>query len=275
MSEPIHIISLGAGVQSSTMALMAAHGEITPEPTCAIFADTRREPAATYRHLDWLERELPFPVHRVSAGDLGEALLVSARGGDRTGSHARPPVYIKADDGTPGGMVRRQCTGDFKIDPIRRKVRELVGLTRKKSPAYAVVSQWIGISTDEIYRVKDSREAWQQSRYPLIETRMSRGDCIEWLKRHGYPIPPKSACVFCPYSSDAQWRNLRQNDAEGWAHAVEVDSAIRKGLAGPGLKGTLFLHKSLVPLDQVVFLTAEDRGQLNMFNNECEGMCGV
>ena len=39
-----HIISLGAGVQSSTMALMAAHGEIGPMPDCAIFADTGAEP---------------------------------------------------------------------------------------------------------------------------------------------------------------------------------------------------------------------------------------
>jgi hypothetical protein len=33
----MNIISLGAGVQSSTMALMAAHGEITPsEGMCGV-----------------------------------------------------------------------------------------------------------------------------------------------------------------------------------------------------------------------------------------------
>ena len=66
MSEPLHIISLGAGVQSSTMALMAAAGEITPMPTCAIFADTQDEPASVYKWLDWLEPKLPFPslIHR-------------------------------------------------------------------------------------------------------------------------------------------------------------------------------------------------------------------
>ncbi len=39
----VHTISLGAGVQSSTMALMAAAGEITPMPAAAIFADTQAE----------------------------------------------------------------------------------------------------------------------------------------------------------------------------------------------------------------------------------------
>ena len=59
----MHIISLGAGVQSTTMALMAAHGEIEPMPDCAIFADTGDEPQAVYDHLAWLMsgNVLPFP----------------------------------------------------------------------------------------------------------------------------------------------------------------------------------------------------------------------
>ena len=76
MSDPpVHIISLGAGVQSSTMALMAAHGEIGPMPTAAIFADTQAEPPSVYKWLDWLEERLPFPVYRVSAGNLTDDML--------------------------------------------------------------------------------------------------------------------------------------------------------------------------------------------------------
>ena len=88
----LNIISLGAGVQSSTMALMAAHGEITPMPDGAVFADTKREPAPVYVWLDWLEKQLPFPVHRVSKGDLGvDALLVrTSKGGKNYTKHAVP-----------------------------------------------------------------------------------------------------------------------------------------------------------------------------------------
>src|SRR5271169_3696832 len=75
MSEPIHILSLGAGVQSSTMALMAACGEITPMPVAAIFADTQDEPQSVYTWLDWLEKQLPFPVHRVTRGRLSTRAL--------------------------------------------------------------------------------------------------------------------------------------------------------------------------------------------------------
>ena len=74
-----HVLSLGAGVQSSTMALMAAHGEITPMPDCAIFADTQAEPQSVYDYLDWLEGELPFPVYRVSYGNLTKDCLEPKR----------------------------------------------------------------------------------------------------------------------------------------------------------------------------------------------------
>src|SRR3990167_7074077 len=84
-NPPIHhIISLGAGVQSSTMALMAAAGEITPMPTAAIFADTQDEPSNVYRWLDWLEKQLPFPVYRVTNGSLSASILeirTSKKGG--------------------------------------------------------------------------------------------------------------------------------------------------------------------------------------------------
>ena len=50
----LNVLSLGAGVQSSTLALMAAHGEIEPMPDCAIFADTGDEPKDVYEWLKWL-----------------------------------------------------------------------------------------------------------------------------------------------------------------------------------------------------------------------------
>jgi 3'-phosphoadenosine 5'-phosphosulfate sulfotransferase (PAPS reductase)/FAD synthetase len=75
----LRVLSLGAGVQSTTLALMAAAGEIEA-PDCAIFADTGWEPKAVYQHLDRLERCLPFPVHRVSKGNLRDDVIAKARG---------------------------------------------------------------------------------------------------------------------------------------------------------------------------------------------------
>ena len=93
----LHIISLGAGVQSTTMALMAARGEIAPMPNCAIFADTGAEPLAVYRHLDWLEGVLPFPVYRVSAGNLRDEIVGAMSGNNRM--DARPPFFTNSGGG--------------------------------------------------------------------------------------------------------------------------------------------------------------------------------
>jgi hypothetical protein len=170
-------------------------------------------------------------------------------------------------------MIRRQCTKEHKITPIRRKVRELAGLTRRRSPAHPVVEQWIGISQDEILRMKPSFELWQVNRWPLVEQSMSRSDCLRWLERHGYPTPPKSACVGCPFHSDQRWREIRDHDPAAWAEAVEVDHAIRTGLRG--IRAEVYLHRSTVPLDEANLSTDADRGQLDLWQNECEGLCGV
>jgi hypothetical protein len=174
------------------------------------------------------------------------------------------------------GILRRQCTGDYKIDPIQAKVRELLGLKpRQRWPKHPVVEQWIGISTDEAHRMKPIDISAIEPRWPLIEKRMSRWDCLRWLERHGYSEPPKSACVFCPFQSNRRWRHLQDADPDGFALAVEIDAAIRNGLRSDSLTGQLFLHGSLRPLDQVDLRNDDERGQPDLFGNECEGMCGV
>lgn len=269
----LRVLSLGAGVQSTTLALMAAHGEIGPMPDCAIFADTGWEPAAVYDYLAWLmsPNVLPFPVHIVSAGDI-RADLIRASSGARWASIPAFTRIVKRNR-VEIGMIRRQCTKDYKIVPIRRKVREMIGLTRRRSPPYPVVEQWIGISFDEVIRMKPSFEAWQVNRWPLIERQMNRRDCLRWLERHDYPEPPKSSCTGCRFHSDAIWRQIRDDDPAAWADAIAIDQAIRTGIRG--IRGEVFLHRSAVPRGEADLSTPEDRGQLGLWGNECEGMCGV
>lgn len=272
----LRVLSLGAGVQSTTLALMAAREAIGPMPDCAIFADTGAEPAEVYAHLNRLMGLLPFPVHIVSAGSnlLLEVLAATRKDSGRSvGSDARPPFFVKNEDGSRG-ILRRQCTVAYKIEPIQAKVRALLGLKfRQRWPKTPVVEQWVGISRDEVTRMKPSRIPAIQMRWPLIELGMTRRACIEWLEAHGYAEPPKSACTFCPYHSDAWWRHLRDTDAAGWSDAIAVDRAIRGGFGN--LNGELYLHDSLIPLEAVDLSTDAERGQPNLFENECEGMCGV
>lgn len=270
LDEPrLRVLSLGAGVQSTTVALMAARGDIPEKLDCAIFADTGAEPAGVYRHLDWLRSVLPFPVHVVDAGNLRSELL------DPLGKkNGRPPMFVMGSNGKVG-MTRRQCTQDYKIIPITRKVRELIGLRHgQRGPRLPVVEQWIGISTDEIVRLRRSRTSYIQNRHPLVEARMSRAACLQWLLDRQYPLPPKSACTFCPFHSDAMWRDMQLNDPESFEDACQVDDALRT--CGILLKGVPYLHRSCRPLRSIDFSSATDAGQGAFgFNVECEGMCGV
>lgn len=307
MSEPIHILSLGAGVQSSTLALMAAAGEVTPMPKAAIFADTQAEPASVYRWLDWLENQLPFPVHRVSKGNLTEESL---RLRERVKSEGKPwaksliPAYIKsvrrfrvcANCGTPAlpesicdecgssqilegeeetrGILGRSCTYDFKVKMIEREAKRIAGMKRGEKSLKVI--QWIGISIDEAHRMKPSRESWVKFRWPLVDMGMKRHHCLDWMKAHGFPTPPRSACIYCPFHSDREWRRLRDEEPEEFSRAVKFERDLQavKKLTG-NMKGVPFLHNSLVPIDQVDFSTDIERGQGELFGNDCTGLCGV
>ncbi len=269
---PIHVIGLGAGVQSSTMALMFAEGQLTPMPDYAIFADVGAEPKYVYEWLDWLEQQLPFPVLRVMWEEGLTKNIEESIAGQR---FAGAPFYTESD-GKREGRLRRYCTREFKIQPITRKLRELVGLEKgQRAPrGETLVTQYFGISMDEIQRMKDSRSPWIQHRWPLIDdVPMRRLDCLQWMRDRGYPEPARSACTYCPYHSDKEWHDLKTNHPEDFEAAVNMDRLIRGGVRGTTQK--LYLHRSMKPLDEVQFDTADAKGQVDMFNEECEGMCGI
>jgi hypothetical protein len=254
------------------MALMAACGEIEPMPVAAIFADTQAEPASVYRWLDWLEGQLPFPVYRVSKGSLTEMALTIREKKDGSGRWAKTviPTYIKNRDGSRG-IVQRQCTYDFKVLPLEREALKLM-----REAGVTGVVQWIGISLDEVHRMKPARDERITHRWPLIDLRVSRHDCLRWMESHGYPRPPRSACVYCPYHSDAEWRRLRDEEPDEFEGAVKFERDLQAVKAQTdNMRGVPYLHSSLIPLNQVDLTTDHERGQMSLFGNECEGMCGV
>ncbi len=264
----LEIISLGAGVQSTTMALMAAHKEITPMPDCAIFADTEAEPKPVYEHLQWLKKILPFPVYTASAGSLKDAALAALKDKNLPGT---PPFFTVDNKGRPGRMSR-QCTTDFKVMPIRRKIRKLLNKGPNDYIPAKAVRLWIGISADEAVRYKPSRVKYIEHRYPLLEgvdrqdgLWMKRQDCLAWMKKNDYKMPPRSACTFCPNRSNADWKWLKENDPKGFQDAIEFEGDAQT------ITSDLYLHQKIKPLAEIDF---DESSQLNWLN-ECEGMCGI
>jgi len=281
-STVLRVLSFGGGVQSSALLLMALEGEL-PRPDAAVFSDPGWESRATYEWIDQIEslclkKDLPF--HRVSAGNIREATLRSVSHDPalkKKGSRlASLPFHVRNQDGDHA-MLRRQCTQEFKIAPLVQKQRELLGVFKgQRVPKEKHCEVWIGISLDEIQRVSEPRDlGWATNYFPLIERRMTRQDCLNWLRLRGYPQPPKSACLGCPFQDNTRWREMRDNRPDEWADAVEFDEQICYGMRGVDCPA--FLHRSMVPLSEVDLSTAEDMGQLRFDGliNECEGMCGL
>lgn len=208
------VLSLGWGVQSWTLAAMSALGELPPLDV-AISADTTWEQSATYQFArqwtSWLEAH-DVPV--VTVNNAPQAARVVT---NKIDIPAFTINYEKQSD----GQLRRQCTGRWKIDPIRRFIRAVQRGVAAKDLAtrfvlawnYRVplfdylricgriapferVEQWLGISLDEVERARDSDVNYIVNTYPLLDKLMTRQACITWLERHGLPIPPKSSCVF-------------------------------------------------------------------------------
>lgn len=282
MKPTLTALSLGAGKQSTTLALLAVEG-VLRKPDVAIMADTGWEPRAVYDHLDRLTSVLTgagIPVEIVSKGDLRADALDMDK-------PTKVPAFVRNPDGSQGKQAR-SCTERYKLRPIRERVRELLGGARVDSiecpqcegtglrvapwrmkrgdetvgvcsvcdgdgvfervglpPRGSYAEVWIGFSTDEIHRVNNRGPWYTRNRYPLLEMGMSRVQCESWLAARGWGSTPKSACIGCPFHGNAMWRQMRDHDPASFADAVEFDGAFRRD---PGLDGELYLHRSLLPL---------------------------
>ena len=216
----LNILSIGWGVQSWALAAMMALDAI-PSADYVIHADTTYERASTYvfarQWAPWL-------------ADHGITVeTVQGRRNDVVMAEHKNSVMIPAftiDDEGNKGQVRRQCTHDWKIVPIRRFLRQKMEARGiRLSPG--VVQMMTGITTDEWQRMRDSDVAYIENTYPLIDLGMSRASCISWLEQHDLPVPEKSSCTFCPYASIKSWKQLKTANGPDWDQAVQVDEAIR------------------------------------------------
>lgn len=282
------ILNLGAGTQSSVLYLMMCRGELPPAEV-AIFADTQWEPKAVYEHLQWLKVEGAgrVPIVEVTAGDLrrdaiefrSHRVTLGVKDGGKR--YASIPLFVLNPDGSQG-IIRRQCTSEYKIKPIMLHIRrEVLGLAHgQRVPKGVTVEQVFGISFDERQRMKAPDAPWITHDYPLVDSKMRRQQVIEWAEKH-YPGKtfPRSACIGCPYHSNKEWRELTDTEIRD---AIKFDTEIRdadlQGQAAGSRKklaGLPYLHRSLKPLGDVDLDTDGPGLWDGVGDNECTGMCGV
>lgn len=275
-------LSLGAGVQSSRLLLEAARGEREPFDY-ALMADTQDEPEEVYEWYRWLKDEVArspvqIPMMVVTAGKLSTEAL-KLRTSRKTGNRylrSLIPAWVAKPNGDRALMGRR-CTSEYKIRVLTKWQRRLAEVPRAcKTPMVHVT---IGISLDEALRQKPNKEPWAVNDHPLVRERITRLDCEQWLWRHYERRAPKSACRQCPFHGDDYWSRMKAFQPQEFAIAVKFDydlrAAARLQTGTARLVGDVYLHSSCQPLDKVEFSSVPERFQLDMFANECEGLCGV
>lgn len=262
------VCNFGGGLQTMCMGDMVIAGEL-PKPDAFIFADTGDEPAYVYKQVSDLRERLNavgIPLIIVSNGNMHNDLYNGGR-------FAAMPLFTRQTKEITGfgktavfhtkGKLKRQCTDNYKIEPIDKEIRIMLlemGLAKQtKSGAIRVsknvlVESWIGYTIDEVERIKPSPNGWQKFRYPLIEKRMYRHDCENWYISRGLPVPLSSACRKCPLIGDKRAIEMRINDPMGHENRLQFDDDLRNGnlRIAATAKGELFLHDSLIPLRNVI-----------------------
>lgn len=271
------VLNLGAGRQSIALLAMVCEG-LLPKPDLVIHADTGHERKATYHYVEQVVRprcaEAGIPFLVVSNGNIREDTLRSVREGTRI---ANAPYFVDKGDGKRG-KLNRLCTSEYKIVPITRAIRERLGIApglRVHTKAHPYhVEQWIGIAAEEAKRANgNSGLVWSTLRYPLVELDLTTVDCVQIIEDLGWPVPVKSACVACPFRSDASWARLKATDPQAWADAVDFDRKLRdpngEGRLNGRVKGAsfpAFVHPSCKPLEE---LELADDGGGESFGGEC------
>jgi len=271
----LRILSLGAGVQSSTLLMKIYNGEIAPVDA-AIFADTGNEPKEVYEWFEFLKEKVSdkIPIIIVNndrnTGNIAEDILAE------DGFFASIPVYTTNKETGKAGMTLRTCTDRYKIRPINKKIRELLDVSNLRGKVVEIV---MGISSDEIQRAKYPPNKWAVNCYPLVENNISRHDCLHYFESLKLPQPPRSACVICPYHSNKEWKRIKTKYPEEFAYAIHFDNELRsdktKSQFVNKLDSELFLYKGKIPLRDATFDEDNEKFQGSLFDDECEGYCGV
>ncbi len=238
--------SYGGGTQSAAIAVLILEGKL-PMPDIICMADTAREVQETWDYLERVVRPAGIDVkiipHSYAYWDLygaaGDLLI---------------PAFTRKKGRI--GKMHPFCSNEWKQRPVRRWLREQ-GVTE--------CDLWLGISTDEVERMKVSDVQWQRNVYPLIEIiPTSRRQCVSLVERHGWPTPPKSRCFMCPNMSPSHWRTLRDKAPEDFAKAVELERELQT------LDADIYLHKLGIPLTDAV---AQSDLQSDMFDGCDSGFC--
>lgn len=256
--------SFGGGTQSMAALVLASQGRLDYDTFLFANVGEDSERPATIAYVN----EVAAPYANACGLDLIELRKTRRDGTVQTlmeaihGSERSIPIPVRmGKDGAPGN---RSCTGDFKIKVVEKELRRR-GATKEQRATVG-----IGISLDEWTRAgspEDPRSPYTLREYPLLDMRLTRSDCENIIRETGLPLPPRSACYFCPFHTAEEWRRMARNDPDLFAKACDLEDMLHaRGLALG--RGEFFLTRYGRPLRDLF-----DGAELVLFEDERDAPC--
>lgn len=246
----LRVFATGSGVQSTAALVLAVQGRINFRTFLFANVGDDSEHPATLRYF----REIAMPYAAANGIDLHELHRVKRDGSTETlygrltreGSRSLP-IPIRMSNGAPG---TRSCTADFKIKVIGK------WLKAHGASAASPATVGVGISSDEIQRINARKtEPYERLAYPLVGLpagedtglRLRRSDCAQIIRDAGLPVPPKSACYFCPFHRPETWHDQRRSEPDLFAKSCDLEDLLndRRDVLG---KDHVYLTRFAKPL---------------------------
>jgi hypothetical protein len=251
-SNPVRLFSFGGGVQSTAVLVLQAQGKLWRPYDWFVFADVGHdsENPDTITYVETIAKSYAakygikfVEVQKTTYGEP-ETLWGYIHRVEKS-----VPIPARMSNGAPGN---RSCTNDFKIKVVDKWI---------KSHGYTHATVGLGLSVDEFGRVRNER--WHDSvgkkrigfckkrEHPLIDLRMSRQDCHNIIRDAGLPMPPKSACFFCPFKRRNEWIEFKKAEPLLFEKCVQLEKRINEKRNAMG-RDFVYLHSSCKPLAQAV-----------------------
>jgi hypothetical protein len=198
----------------------------------ALFHDTKREDADTYRYLREMATKLDMPITERSDG--------------------RSVEEVEDDQHALANNRMAFCSRILKILPREAYFEEL------RAAGVTDITLVLAFSANESQRMERAKaSAWASGytvRFPMVETGMTKQACADWSLSLGVPLPEMyrwsdhANCVGCRRGGRAYWLAVKDNRPE----AFEAAKAREAVFGHTFLKGTTLAQLEITGLKRRV-----------------------
>lgn len=270
------ILSFGAGMQSTALALMSCENAMTNGPApnpmvpvydAVIICDLGLEQEWVVQQTEFVRKacidagiffkKLDTHLYQDFMENFGERRTISI------------PWWTLRSDGHKSKMPRF-CTIDYKVVEIANFVRrELLGYKKgqhTKKEDIKAHEMHMGFSLEEKSRCGKNPHQLFVNHFPLVDMGWTRAESYKYILEKWGLDTKASACPFCPFHRNYYFQHIKEHDPAIYQSVVKLDHLLRDKTPKPPMDSDLFISRSRKRIED---LTPEECNDA-----ECFQYCG-